>query len=55
MMNFLVSHLPLAAVKDGVAWHDITCGHRKPVICQESAELVDFALGSSRAGARKRG
>jgi len=31
--------------KDGVKWHDIECRHKKPVICQESPELLEFAFG----------
>ena len=31
--------------KDGIVWHDIECRHKKPVICQESQELLDFAAG----------
>jgi len=31
--------------KDGVVWHDIECSHKKPVICQESKELLDYAFG----------
>jgi len=32
--------------KDGIKWHDIECRHKKPVICQESDELLDFAFGA---------
>merc|ERR1719500_193471 len=31
--------------RDGIVWHDIECRHKKPVICQESQELLDFAEG----------
>jgi len=31
--------------KDGIKWHDIECRHKKPIICQESQELLDFAFG----------
>merc|ERR1712045_123515 len=30
---------------DGIKWHDIECRHKKPIICQESQELLDYALG----------
>jgi len=30
---------------DGIKWHDIECRHKKPIICQESDELLDFAFG----------
>jgi len=36
--------------KDGVVWHDIECSHKKPVICQESKELLEFALGRRKRG-----
>ena len=31
--------------QDGIKWHDIECRHKKPIICQESQELLDYALG----------
>merc|ERR1712025_1341433 len=34
--------------KDGIKWHDIECRHKKPVICQESDELLDFAFGEAK-------
>ena len=32
-------------LQDGIKWHDIECRHKKPIICQESQELLDYALG----------
>ena len=32
-------------MQDGIKWHDIECRHKKPIICQESQELLDYALG----------
>ena len=31
--------------KDGIKWHDVECRHTKPVICQDSDELLDFVFG----------
>jgi len=33
---------------DGIKWHDIECRHKKPIICQESEELLDFAFGEEK-------
>lgn len=27
---------------DGIKWHDVNCSHRKPIICEEIPELLDF-------------
>lgn len=27
---------------DGISWHDVACGHVKPIICQDSQPLLDF-------------
>ena len=35
----------LLSSQDGIKWHDIECRHKKPIICQESQELLDYALG----------
>ena len=35
----------LLCCQDGIKWHDIECRHKKPIICQESQELLDYALG----------
>ncbi len=31
--------------KDGIKWHDVECRHTKPIICQDSNELLDFVFG----------
>ena len=28
--------------KDGVTWHDIACYHKKPFVCEDSDELIEF-------------
>jgi len=28
---------------DGIKWHDVACTHKKPIICEEISELLDFA------------
>ncbi|XP_071547458.1 uncharacterized protein [Panulirus ornatus] len=28
--------------KDGMKWHDIACYHKKPVICEDSAPLLNY-------------
>lgn len=33
---------------DGIKWHDIECRHKKPVICQDSNELLDFVFGPEK-------
>ena len=33
-------------LQDGIKWHDIECRHKKPIICQESQELIDYTLGT---------
>ena len=37
--------MTLVMLQDGIKWHDIECRHKKPIICQESQELLDYALG----------
>ena len=37
--------LTRVVLQDGIKWHDIECRHKKPIICQESQELLDYALG----------
>ena len=27
---------------DGIKWHDVNCDHKKPIICEEIPELLDF-------------
>ncbi|XP_023329620.1 uncharacterized protein LOC111702233 isoform X2 [Eurytemora carolleeae] len=34
--------------EDGVKWHDVECRHKKPVICQDSDELLDFIFGPEK-------
>ena len=46
---YYVSILISQYFQDGVVWHDIECRHKKPVICQESQELLDFAVGRTRS------
>lgn len=29
--------------EDGVTWHDIACYHEKPVLCEDSDSLLNFA------------
>ncbi|XP_043263677.1 C-type lectin 5 isoform X2 [Colletes latitarsis] len=29
---------------DGVKWHDVACHHRKPFVCEDSDELLNFVL-----------
>ena len=33
---------------DGIKWHDVECRHKKPVICQDSDELLDFIFGPEK-------
>jgi len=33
---------------DGIAWHDVECRHKKPIICQDSDELLDFIFGPEK-------
>ena len=28
--------------KDGIAWHDIACYHKKPFVCEDSDELLKY-------------
>ena len=34
--------------EDGVKWHDVECRHKKPIICQDSDELLDFIFGPEK-------
>lgn len=34
--------------KDGVSWHDIACYHKKPVFCEDSAVLLNYARAISQ-------
>ena len=45
---FIIYCQYLFTSQDGIKWHDIECSHKKPVICQESPELLDFAFGEER-------
>lgn len=29
---------------DGIKWHDVACHHRKPFVCEDSDELLNFVL-----------
>ena len=29
-------------LQDGIKWHDVVCTHKKPIICEEISELLDF-------------
>lgn len=33
---------------DGIKWHDVECRHKKPVVCQDSDELLDFIFGPEK-------
>ena len=33
---------------DGLKWHDVGCSHKKPIICEEIPELLDFALADQK-------
>ncbi|KRT82365.1 C-type lectin, partial [Oryctes borbonicus] len=32
---------------DGIAWHDVACYHEKPVICEDSQELLQFVQSNN--------
>ncbi|KAG5880918.1 hypothetical protein JTB14_035139 [Gonioctena quinquepunctata] len=33
---------------DGIAWHDVACYHEKPVVCEDSDELLDYVSSTNR-------
>ncbi len=33
--------------EDGIKWHAIACYHRKPFICEDSEQLLDFARATN--------
>ncbi|GLV38622.1 schlaff [Carabus blaptoides fortunei] len=33
---------------DGIAWHDVACYHEKPVICEDSDELLNYIAATNR-------
>lgn len=32
---------------DGIAWHDVACYHEKPVICEDSSELLNYVAATN--------
>ncbi|CAG9784572.1 unnamed protein product [Diatraea saccharalis] len=36
---------------DGIAWHDVACYHEKPVVCEDSEELLNY-VASTNPGIR---
>lgn len=36
---------------DGMKWHDVACYHRKPFVCEDSDELLNF-VASRNPGIR---
>lgn len=36
---------------DGIAWHDVTCYHEKPVVCEDNDELLNY-IASTNPGIR---
>nr|QFS20851.1 C-type lectin 3 [Antheraea pernyi] len=36
---------------DGIAWHDVACYHEKPVVCEDSDELLNY-VASTNPGIR---
>lgn len=32
---------------DGIAWHDVACYHEKPVICEDSDELLNYVAATN--------
>ncbi|KPI93950.1 hypothetical protein RR46_13115 [Papilio xuthus] len=36
---------------DGIAWHDVACYHEKPVVCEDSEELLNY-VASTNPGLR---
>lgn len=33
---------------DGIKWHDIACYHKKPVVCEDSEDLLNFIAQEKR-------
>lgn len=33
---------------DGIAWHDVACYHEKPVVCEDSEELLNYVASTNR-------
>ncbi|KAG5877332.1 hypothetical protein JTB14_003618 [Gonioctena quinquepunctata] len=33
---------------DGIAWHDVACYHEKPVVCEDSDELLNYVASTNR-------
>lgn len=33
--------------KDGIVWHDIACYHKKPFVCEDSDELLEYMRQSN--------
>ncbi|GBP38038.1 hypothetical protein EVAR_95163_1 [Eumeta japonica] len=36
---------------DGIAWHDVACYHEKPIVCEDSEELLQY-IASTNPGLR---
>lgn len=34
--------------QDGIAWHDVACYHEKPVVCEDSEELLNYVAATNR-------
>lgn len=34
--------------KDGIKWHDIACYHKKPFVCEDSDQLLQYVEGLKR-------
>lgn len=32
---------------DGIAWHDVACYHEKPVVCEDSEELLQYVRSTN--------
>lgn len=32
---------------DGIAWHDVACYHEKPVVCEDSEELLNYVAATN--------
>lgn len=32
---------------DGIAWHDVACYHEKPVVCEDSEELLNYVASTN--------
>lgn len=33
---------------DGIAWHDVACYHEKPIVCEDSDELLNYVASTNR-------